>query len=78
MVNLKENLLKYPTRYKIKLNLLPLVGYCYIFVLLIGSIGLSYVVIRLGGYRHKPGQNFHGKKNKRRALNIKFGLDKVL
>jgi len=30
------------------------------------------------GYRHKPGQNFHGKKNKRRALNIKFGLDKVL
>jgi len=30
------------------------------------------------GYRHKPGQNFHGKKNKGRALNIKFGLDKVL
>jgi len=43
----------------------------------IKTTGGAEIMVEVG-YRHKPGQNFHGKKNKRRALNIKFGLDKVL
>jgi len=74
----KEGQVERGRQAQILMTALDSTGLC-MFTFLNEAFGiLTSMINALVGYRHKPGQNFHGKKSKRRALNIKFGLDKVL